>query len=375
MASERKTPGSKITQHELAHQLGVSRSTVAAALNPASTIKLKETTRERIIKAAERLNYRPDHYARIMRGGRSGAIGILHFGGLLQVAAERAFHAANAVRREGYNVVSADLSWSSADIEAACSSLIDARVEGVIVAGMNIPSAVAELERVKEAGIPVVTLSGNPLPWAPHFRGDTRRGIHDLTEHLLGLGHRQLCLLSHISTGNDPGAYVWAGQERLLGFQAALEQAGGKLVKNFTARPKAPQGMLVRTENPADAFNPFEPGITGMRAILRQRLRPSAVLCSNDEVAFGAMKVCREEGVSIPGEIALTGYDDTSLGQYCEVPLTTVRQPNRAMGEAALEALLKLIRGEEIPPEARLLLFPCQVIVRSSTGGPVGPKR
>lgn len=371
MAPERKAPGSKITQHELAHQLGVSRSTVAAALNPASTIKLKETTRERIIEAAERLNYRPDHYARIMRGGRSGDIGILHFGGLLQVAAERAFHAANAVRREGYNVVSADLSWSSADIEAACSSLIDARVEGVIVAGMNIPSAVGELERVKAAGIPVVTLSGNPLPWAPHFRGDTRKGIHDLTEHLLALGHKHLCLLSHISTGDDPRAYVWAGHERLLGFQAALEQAGGKLVKRFTSNPKTPQGMLIPAENPTDAFNPFEPGISGMLPILQQRIRPTAVLCSNDEVAFGAMKVCREEGVSVPGEMALTGYDDTSLGQYCEVPLTTVRQPNQAMGEAALATLVKLIKGEKLPPETHLQLFPCQVIVRASSGGPV----
>lgn len=363
----------KITQHQLARQLGVSRSTVAAALNPASTIKLNEATRQRILDAAERLNYRPDRYARVMRGGRSGLIGILHFGGLLQVAAERAFHAAEVLRREKYEVVAADLSWSEASVQAACSSLIDARVEGVIVAGMNIPGEVTNLDRLRTAGIPVVALSGNPLDWAPHFRGDTRMGIYDLTRHLLGLGHRRLALFTHISmSARDAGDYIWAGSERVKGFQQALEEAGGEVVKafpNHSARKKEPLvGVIAPCDLPSDPFNPFTPGYLGMQSILAQPQRPQAVVCSNDEIAIGALRACREAGVRVPDDLALTGYDDIAQSVYCDVPLTTVRQPNRAMAEAAVQTLLDLIAGEPMRPKDRLRLFPCDVVVRQSCG-------
>ncbi len=366
----------KITQHQLARQLGVSRSTVAAALNPASTIKLNEETRQRIIETAERLNYRPDRYARVMRGGRSGLIGILHFGGLLQVAAERACHAADAVRRENYEVVATDLSWASESVKAACSSLLDARVEGVIVAGMNTPGAVIDLERLRLANIPVVTLSGNPLPWAPHFRGDTRQGIHDLTRHLIGLGHRRLSLLTHISPSpEDRGTYVWASKERRCGFEAGLKEAGGALVADFHSARKTtgPLGIVSPLELPRDAFDPFLPGEEGMRGILQNPVRPTAVLCSNDEIAFGALQACRTAGVAVPKEMALTGYDDIALSKYCDVPFTTVRQPNRAMADAAVRMLLRLIAGEKIAQKERLQLFPCDVILRASSHSKPSP--
>src|SRR5690606_23269922 len=114
---------------------------------------------------------------------------------------------------------------------------------------------------------------------------------------------------------------------------------GGSLVARFT-KSRKPEGTVTRIGLPVSPFDPFSPGIEGMRAILKQKVRPTAVLGSNDEVAYGALSVCRSEGIAVPGEIALTGYDDTALGQFCEVPLTTARQPNEAMAEAAVKALL-----------------------------------
>lgn len=362
----------KITQHELAKQLGVSRSTVAAALNPASTIKLRESTRQRILEAAERQGYRPDHFARVMRGGRSGAIGMLHFGGLLQVAAERAFHAATAVRREGYKIVSNDLSWSAGSLQSACTSLLDARVEGVIVAGLNLPGAEEELARFHHAGVPLVTLSGNSLPWAPHFRGDTRKAIYDLTRHLLSQGHIKLSLITHHITPNqaNPGTYNWAGKERLLGFETALKEVGGEIVDSFSQAPAKIEGTRITVSLPHDPFDPFTPGIYGMEKVLQQKTLPTAVICSNDEYAFGAMKACRDHGLKIPDDIAITGYDNTTLGRLCEVPLTTVRQPSETMAEAAVVTLLRMMEGETISKKERLQLFPCEVIIRESSGVP-----
>jgi len=272
--------------------------------------------------------------------------------------------------------VAADLSWASESVKAACSSLLDARVEGVIVAGLNAPGAVVDLERLRLANLPVVTLSGNPLPWAPHFRGDTRRGIRDLTAHLIALGHRRLALMTHISSGEEaPGAYVWAGTERRNGFEAGLKEAGGALVPAFDssrARSRSlqgkPLGFVASTGLPRDPFDPFRPGLEAMRLLLQGPDRPTAVLCSNDEIAFGALQACREAGVAVPCDMAITGYDDIALGHYCDVPLTTVRQPNRAMAEAAVRMLIRLIGKEKIAQKERLQLFPCEVILRASSG-------
>lgn len=361
----------KVTQHEIAAKLGVSRSTVAAALNPGSTIRLNEATRQRVIAAARELNYRPDRYARIMRGGRSGLIGILHFGGLLQVAAERAAHAAAAVRQEGFEVVASDLSWSSESIQTACTSLLDARVEGAIVAGMvGGASAIEALERLRDARVPVVTLSGNPLPWGPHFRGDTRQATRDLTRHLIATGHRRIGLLTHHPSDARDRVYLWSSQEKRRGFEEALAEAGGGLVSRFRKEKgdaSPPQGVVTEVRLAGEPFDPFLPGIKGMQAVLKRPDRPTALLCSNDEFAYGALSVCRERGIAVPGEIAMTGYDDTALGRYAPVPLTTVRQPNQAMAEAAVKALLQLIEQGACATPPETTLFPCEILLRGSS--------
>ena len=366
---------SRITQHEMARKLGVSRSTVAAALNPDSPIRLKKATRDRVVRAAREWGYRPDLHARIMRGGRSGLIGMLHFGGLLQVAAERAYHAAASIRASGYGVVPADLSWSADSLEAACASLLDARVEGVVVAGLNDARAVTLLESLRRAGLPLVSLSGNPLPWAPHFRGDARSAFRDLARHLLDRGHRRLALLAE-----ENGAYAWATEERMRGLGDTLRPDGGRIVSRFgpggrTARAEAilvSASAAAGDDAPADPFDPFQAGARGVRRLLRASGRPTAILCANDNLALGVLQACREAGLSVPGDIAVTGYDDTAAGRIGGIPLTTVRQPSQAMAERAVSVLLDLLRAPKkgAKPTSRLELFPCQVLLRASSDAP-----
>lgn len=383
----------RITQHQLARQLGVSRSTVAAALNPASTIQLRKETRQRVLSAARQLGYRPDRYARVVRGGRSGLIGILHFGGPFRSAAEHASHAAEAVRREGFEPVAADLFWS-AEAERACASLLDARVEGVILAGLETatPSEAAGLERLRAEGVPVVVLGGHPfhsLSWAPHFRGDGRQGIRDLARHLLAAGHRRLALLACPGPGPgadcDPnlGPAPETGERR--GFEEALREAGGALVADFSPRagktrgPRNALGAVFPVGLPEDASDPFLPGFAAMRRLLASRVRPTAVLCGADEIACGALRACDEAAVHVPRDVAITGCGDTAFGRYCGVPLTTLRPPAQAMAQAALKALLKLMAdsrkaGQQAdrpaPGARRPRLFPYELLLRASSGGP-----
>ncbi len=350
------------TQTELAKKLGLSRSTVAAALNPNSPIKLREATIKLVRDEAARLNYRPNQYAQIMRRGRSGLIGIFHFGGLSQVAAERAWHASKAIQAAGYKILSSDVSWSPGGAKAGCEAMLDAQVEGVIVAGLNDPGSQEELASLQKSGIPIVTLSGNELPGVPHIRGDAAEAMFRMTRHLLDQGRRRLLLLASFS-----GSYSWAGTERLKGFQEAL---GQPLVKTFSPRDSnAPVGRLIKSEVQDRHFDPYYAAHEAMRRILTESVLPDAVLCGNDDWAIGALAACREAGIQVPSQIALTGYDNTATGAYLDIPLTTIAQPSEAMANKAVEILFQLLKGEKLKPTARLVKLPCELIIRQSSGG------
>lgn len=355
------------TQAQLAKKLGLSRSTIAAALNPKSTVKLRESTRQRVVEEAARLNYRPHHYAQVMRGGKSGIIGIFHYGGLSQVAAERAWHASEAIRAAGYSVLVNDVSWSHGGAKAGCEAMRDALVEGVLVAGLNDPAGASELQALPRAGIPVVTLSGNELSGTPFLRGDARDAVQRLARHLINLGRRRLLLLMSHSQRVQVGTYVWAGEERLKGFQDAMTKAKGRVVKQFSRNGGCLEGRVVTTPLPQNQFEPYAPARETLGQVLAGDLVPDAVICGNDDWAIGALAACRQAGFRVPEDIALTGYDNTAIGAYLDVPLTTVQQPSRAMAERAVDILLRMIQGEQFPRTAAIT-FPCELVIRSSCG-------
>lgn len=354
------------TQTALAKKLGISRSTVAAALNPNSPVKLREATIKLVREEAARLNYRPNQYAQIMRRGRTGLIGIFHFGGLSQVAAERAWHASKAIQAAGYKVLSTDVSWSPGGAKAGCEAMLDAQVEGILVAGLNDPDSEQELAALQKSGIPIVTLSGNALTGVPHVRGDASDAMFRMTEHLIGLGRRKLLLLASFS-----GSYVWAGTERVKGFEAAL---GTPLVEKFPKnRPAAPIGRVIKSNAQEQRFDPFHAARGAMRKVLQEAPFPDAVLCGNDDWAIGALSACREFGITVPDDIAITGYDDTATGAYLDIPLTTIAQPSEAMAQKAVELLLKLMMGKKLNTASQLVKLPCRLVVRRSCGSKSNP--
>ena len=354
------------TQVEIAKRLGLSRSTVAAALNPQSSVKLREETRRLIFAEAERLNYRPHRYAQIMRAGKSGLIGVFHFGGLSQVAAERVWYASDAIQKAGYQVLANDVSWTSGGVKAGCEAMLDARVEGVIIAGLNDPRAVEELKILRAAKIPSVTLSGNEFPGAPQVRGDAETAFENLTRHLVGLGRRRIVLLFSLTHHLHKGAYLWAGMARLQGFRAALAAEGGREVPSFSRSRRGLEGRAVGLDLTPAPFDPFQVARDALPALLEGTSPPDAILCSNDDWAIGTLAALRERGYRVPEDIALTGYDNNSVGAYLDVPLTTVSQPSKTMAERAVELLLKKIRGGRVPSGP--IKFPCEIIIRESCG-------
>ncbi len=360
------------TQAELARMLGLSRSTVAAVLNPHSTVRLSEATRRRVLQAVERKGYRPHRYAQIMRVGKSGVVGLFHFGGLSQVAAERVWHASNAIQAAGYQVLTNDASWASGGVAAGCEAMADARVEGVLVAGWNEAMNGRAFKILQKAKIPVVALSGSEVPWAPQVRADTRSAFHGLTTHVLGQGRRRLMLLlalgreARLADEEDLDGVDLSGAERVEGFCSALREGGGRLVARFEASRRGRQGCLVSGNLERDRFNPFRDASQVLRRELAENALPDAIVCGNDDWAIGAMAVLREVGLRVPEDVAVTGFDNTSVGAYLAVPLTTVAQPGRTMAEHAVSLLFKKIQGGRVSLEP--VRFPCELVVRASCG-------
>lgn len=349
-----------VTQKEIAAAAGVSRSAVGFALGvrPAYDAKLRPETRARIVAVARRLGYRPNRYAQVMRGGRSGMIGMIERPGLLQVATLRAAYAAEAVYAGGYGLMTSDVVGYEQGMTTACNALLDARVEGILLMTSMQP---ADLKRLQTARIPIVQISGaTTLPGVSQVRTDVFQGMGDLTRHLIAGGHRRLALLTFRSTPRNTVA-DWPAAERIEAFRQTLRDAGG-----------AVEGKVYVDFIRPDWTRPCAPGRDAMERLLRRRgPRPDVVLCTNDDWALGALTACRRAGLRVPEDIAITGFDGSPAAEFGAVPLTTVIQPNREISQAAVALLLRLIKGERLLPTECLLKLPGKLVVRESSGGTV----
>lgn len=348
------------TQADIARKVGISQQAVGYALGNYrnSRIKLGAQTRQRILQAAAELGYRPHRYAQVMRRGRSGVVALVQFGGLLQASLERGIYAAKAIHEAGFRLHAEDLLWHRAGLRAACDAILEARAEGVILCDPIGVTPAGELRRIHDAKIPVVSLSGVRFADVPQVRSDVRQGMRDLTQHVLGLGYRKLCLLVGVAEEQRDEFHAWPTLDRVAGFRDATSRAG----------LSEKQAEIFYQANPHDVFVPYEVGRRAMDTILRRDTRPEIVLCGNDDWAIGALAACAEAGVRVPEDVAITGFDNSRIGEYSMVPLTTVAQQPELMGKTAVDLLVKQIRGEKLSEADRIVKMPCQVVVRKSCG-------
>lgn len=349
---------SRVTQRVIAQELGISQPAVGAVLGSHSSnsrIQLSDEMRQRVLETAERLGYRPHRYAQILAKGRSGIIGVLQSSGMLQINIQRTNHVLRLIRENGFHPLVADSTGYPAETETACQSLIDARVEGVLLQNASI--GLPQVHQFQDADIPVVALSGGELPHVPQVRADACQGMLDLTHHLLALGYRRmrLMVLGPADGSEDLG---WPMTERIKGFRNALTDAG----------LKCDEPDVWFAKRPADPMVPYRSGFDAMQRILQTSPLPEAVLCSNDDLAIGALCAAAQAGRRVPEDIAVTGFDNSPVSEFTMVPLTTVMQPTERMVRQAMGLLMNLIGGKEITESDRLVKVPCQLVIRQSCG-------
>jgi alanine racemase len=338
-----------VTIADVAEVAGVSKTAVSFAFN--SPDRLGEATAVRIREVADELGYRPNPVARALTRRRTGSIGVLTPQALAVIFSNPFFGAFS----EGVGQAAEEFGYGLNFISPLHGSLADgvgrATVDGIVAVGL--PADHPEVEGIRRAGMPIVTVDSSALAEYPSVEIDDEAGARAAAEHLLALGHREFLVIGvepPMTFGRDDPEGVMS--RRLRGYRSAIESVGASL-------PEA--AVLV---GPASVSG-------GMAAFLEawsDGLRPTAVLAMSDAMAVGAIRAIHELRLSVPGDISVVGYDDLDLAGLIDPPLTTVHQPVRQKGEEAVRLLLSAIQGQPQQPERRRL--ETRLVVRASTAPP-----
>ncbi|MGQ9599454.1 MAG: LacI family DNA-binding transcriptional regulator [Anaerolineae bacterium] len=331
------------TIKQIARQVGVSVTTVSRALNDKPDIH--PATKARILAVAAQLGYTPNPMARSLVSQRTFTLGLAVRTISDMWVAQIVPAIEELARANGYEVF---LSTHYADPERefhVLEAFHQRYVEGILVVSSTLGDAYPTLQ--EKWGIPIILIS--PLIASPHryvVRTDDVGGAQAATAYLIQLGHRRI---GHI------GVPTWTlpGRERLDGYRQALEAHGLAYDERWVVL------------GDADVTG----GLEGARQILSLPNPPTALFCFNDLTAVGVLRAAREQGLRVPQDLAVVGFDDVPFACYVDPPLSTIRQDMRALGYQATRMVLDWIAGQE--PEAPLELQ-THLVVRESTAPPGG---
>jgi LacI family transcriptional regulator/LacI family repressor for deo operon, udp, cdd, tsx, nupC, and nupG len=330
------------TIKQVAKMAEVSTATVSYVLNGTGTVT--EATRRRVMEAVTQLNYQPSHAARSMRG-RSHTLGLTLPalpGRLADPAlAELLAGLSDAATLRGYYLLLATPRAES-EVELCLNLARTGRVDGLILLDLQV-----EDERARalcETGIPHACFGSTPPSCAsPFVVVDGRASAITAIRHLLGLGHRQIGLIQLPSE-------LAESEPRYFGYADALAEAGLEI----------DPALIV------EAGRTEEDGYQAMCELLSVPQPPTAVLACSDELAFGAMHALYDAGLEIGRDLSLVGFDDVPLAAHAHPPLTTLRQPRRAVGEHLAALVIDAI--EHRARAAQSATLNARLVVRRSTG-------
>jgi LacI family transcriptional regulator len=327
---------SVVTISDVARAAGVSKATVSRVLNN-SNHAVNAATRQRVLEAMSALGFRPNALARSLYTKITHSVGLIipditnpYYSGIARGVEDVA-------SQGGYTVLLCDTDRRPEKEQLAVNTLVEKRVEGIIVAGGGSAQA-SNLDEIARDGIGVVLVGKHAMEF-PAVRVDNVRGAREATSHLIAQGHR------HIACITGPAKSI-TSDERCQGYLQALADAG--LTDSYLARGD---------------FRP-ESGYVATRTLLARMPRPTAIFACNDLMALGALRLAGEMGLRVPADLALVGFDNIPVSSYLQPALTTVAVPMYELGTAAMTVLLQVVQGKAVPPVSWLEL---QLIVRESS--------
>ncbi len=325
-----------VTINDIARQANVSKSTVSRVLNDSTPVN--EDKRTAVLEAMKAMNFEPNIFARSLAGGQTKTIGILtqnigspFYDGISQGVLSR-------LTGTSYSPIFADGQWKPEIGYAALETLVGRKVDGLILVGGRLP--MDQLQDLRER-LPCVAVGRKIDEWESQcLYVDNEEGAFQATNHLIELGHRKIAHITGIIDHPD-------SIHRLEGYKRALQEASIAFDEDMIC-----EGLF-----------DGESGVKAIETLLSRSKDFTAIFAANDLTAFGARLALYRQGISVPEDVSIIGFDDQLEASFATPPLTSVRQPAKEMGEAAADALVKLINKQsyEIPD------FPPELIIREST--------
>lgn len=325
---------------DVARLAQVSTATVSRVVNAPDSVRPE--LRMRVDKAIKQLGYVPHAGARTLKSRRTGTVGAI-FPTVDNAIFARAIDALQRRLAESrYQLLIATNDYSPETEESQALNLLTRGADALVLCGTGQrPSLLA---RLRARAVPAVhVMSWPPPPGMACVGYDNAQAMRQVVRYLLDLGHRRIAMLAGITRDNDRAA------ARLAGVREALAAAGIGL---------PPQRVVERRYAIAAARD-------GLRRLLQASPPPTAVVCGNDVLAFGALFEAQRLGVEVPGQLSIVGFDDLDLASHLQPSLTTVRVPAEAMWRQAADVVLALLRGEPPPPASEIEV---SLVLRGSTG-------
>ncbi|MGD0629473.1 MAG: LacI family DNA-binding transcriptional regulator [Terracidiphilus sp.] len=351
------TPPGHVNLKMLAEHLELSQTTISLVLNNSPSARsIPQETRNRVTEAAERLNYRPNYFARSLRQSKSMSVGVLapdlsegYFTRVMSGVVQE-------LTAAHYFYFTACHDWKRDLIEKYPRMLVERAVDGFLL--LNTPADHIDVP------VPVVAISAHSAAEnVTNIVLDHHLAVEQALTHLFALGHRRIAFMRGPRAIPD-SEYRWESIQ-LVAHEMNL---------------KIDPSMVIRIDSAGwsmkDNYHPMAPeiGYKPMQALLEKTRDFSAIFCFNDIAAIGAIRALKDAGLTVPGDVSVVGFDDIQSAAYSTPSLTTVRQPLLEMGKRGAEILLERIanRGTEIPSE--IVMAP-ELVVRESTGPALEPLR
>jgi LacI family repressor for deo operon, udp, cdd, tsx, nupC, and nupG len=323
---------------EVATYAGVSEATVSRVLNGKPGIS--EATRNAVLTALDVLGYeRPSK----LRGQRARLVGLVLPELQNPIFPAFAEVVAGALAKRGFTPVLCTRTADGVSEGDYVDMLLDQHVSGIVFSGGNYAQGAAEhghYHRLRERGLPVVLVNAavEDLGFA-RVCVDDGHAVDQAYQHLASLGHERIGLVL--------GPSDHAPSNRKLGaFQQVVQALRGDA-------SLVDRGIFSMEGGRAAASRLLANGATGL-------------ICASDVLALGSVRAARRLGLEVPGDVSVVGFDDSLFMPCTDPPLTTVRQPIEAMGQAAVSLLVSQIAGHEVPSDE--MLFEPELVVRGSTG-------
>ena len=325
---------------DVAARAGVSHQTVSRVVNGSPSVA--PLTRERVEQAIAELGYRPNIAARALVTGSTRTIGLVTVNISQYGPAQTMLGLERAARAAGYSLSVSILDDATAGAMREAVDRFVAQSVDAVVALSTYDDAVEALSAL-HAPVPLITVQAGPGEDNPAVAVDQEAGARLATRHLLALGHRTV---HHVAGPADSQE----ARGRIEGWRSELLAAG------------APVPELLRGD-----WTPSSGYVAGKELAARMRAvgdSVTAVFAGNDQMALGLLTALHEEGLSVPDDVSVVGFDDLPEAPYFTPPLTTVRQDFAELGRRGVHLVLSRLRGEDLRLDAVLP----ELVVRESTG-------